>query len=335
MGFVDQIINLQVSATLFEHEAQERDRDIKSIEKKATACIRKGDEDEARIHAQTAIRMKHERLEFKKIAATLNTTASQLETVFKMRKVTTSMHKTVQGLVAASQKMNPAKINRMMERFSKEMGAMQGNQGKILGSMGVVSADLTPEKEVNNVLSQLADAAGLELKETMQIAPPSVEPEAEVAEAQKEPVRAKPQRVAVASAPVPKRTKPAKKKTPSAPAPQAVPDVVVAEPAPRPTKAPVFVFEEEEEKEEAVPIVQDPFSVCCGDDCSNHTVPLEPAPYESEPVPTVTTDPSIPCGLLVDFCDPNITDHRPPPPPPPSPDTDLNRRMARLFSKKL
>ena len=139
----------------------------------------------ARIHAENAIRQKNQSLNYLRMSARVDATASRVQSAVTTKKVTKSMEVriairifvtmismsnpplhyqgVVKGMSAAMKSMNLEKISGLMDQFEKEFEDLDVQTSVMEGAMSQSTATNIPQDSVENLMRQAADEAGLEL----------------------------------------------------------------------------------------------------------------------------------------------------------------------------
>merc|ERR1712062_823234 len=123
----------------------------------------KGNMEVAKIHAENAIRQKNQSLNYLRMSARGDATASRVQSAVTTKKVTKSMEGVVKGMSAAMKSMNLEKISGLMDQFEKEFEDLDVQTSVMEGAMSQTTATNIPQDSVENLMKQAADEAGLEL----------------------------------------------------------------------------------------------------------------------------------------------------------------------------
>lgn len=123
-----------------------------------------GTNDIAQLYAQNAIRKQNERLNLIKLASRLDAVSSRIQTAVTMRAVSGNMIGVIKGMDRALQTMNLEKIALVMEKFESQFEDLDSSSQYYEGVTNDISANSQPQEEVDLLMNQLADEAGLELK---------------------------------------------------------------------------------------------------------------------------------------------------------------------------
>jgi len=157
------LFNLKFAAKDLERQAkkcEKADREEKSKLKKA---IQKGNMEGARIHGENAIRNKNQALNFRRMSARVDAVSSRVQSAVTTQKVTQSMGGVCKAMESAMKSMNLEKISMLMDRFEREFENLDVQSQVMEGTMSNTSTLNTPQGEVDGLMQQVADEAGLEL----------------------------------------------------------------------------------------------------------------------------------------------------------------------------
>merc|ERR1712243_396899 len=130
---------------------------------KLKKAIEKGNMEVAKIHAENAIRQKNQSLNYLRMSARVDATASRVQSALTTKKVTKSMEGVVKGMNAAMKSMNLEKISGLMDQFEKEFEDLDVQTSVMEGAMNQTTATNVPQDSVDVLMRQTADEAGLEL----------------------------------------------------------------------------------------------------------------------------------------------------------------------------
>lgn len=157
------LFNLKFAAKELERSSKKCDKEEKAEKLKLKKAIEKGNMEVARIHAENAIRQKNQSLNFLRMSARVDATASRVQSALTTKKVTKSMEGVVKGMSAAMKSMNLEKISSLMDKFEKEFEDLDVQTSVMEGAMSQTTATNIPQDAVENLMKQAADEAGLEL----------------------------------------------------------------------------------------------------------------------------------------------------------------------------
>jgi len=157
------LFNLKFASKELERNSKKCDKEEKVEKLKLKKAIEKGNMEVAKIHAENAIRQKNQSLNFLRMSARVDATASRVQSAVTTRKVTKSMEGVVKGMAAAMKSMNLEKISTLMDKFEKEFEDLDVQTSVMEGAMSQTTATSIPQDSVENLMKQAADEAGLAL----------------------------------------------------------------------------------------------------------------------------------------------------------------------------
>ncbi|XP_026043831.1 charged multivesicular body protein 1b-1-like isoform X2 [Astatotilapia calliptera] len=117
----------------------------------------------ARIHAENAIRQKHQSINFLRMSARVDAVASRVQTAVTMNQVSKSMSGVVKSMDATLKSMNLEKISALMDKFEKQFETLDVQTAQMEDTMSSTTTLTTPQNEVDMLLHEMADEAGLDL----------------------------------------------------------------------------------------------------------------------------------------------------------------------------
>jgi charged multivesicular body protein 1 len=162
-------------------------------------AIQQGHADIAKIYAQNAIRKQNEKLNLLRLGSRLDAVSSRVQTAVTMRSVTGSMTNVVKGMDTAMKSMDLEKvrisaaawcaacifeggwhadtgnsqISAVMDRFETQFEDLDVATGYYENATSSATAVATPQDDVDKLMSQVADEAGVELSQEMNSATPA------------------------------------------------------------------------------------------------------------------------------------------------------------------
>merc|ERR1712002_829755 len=157
------LFNLKFAAKELERNSKKCDKEEKAEKLKLKKAIEKGNMEVAKIHAENAIRQKNQSLNFLRMSARVDATASRVQSAVTTKKVSKSMEGVVKGMSAAMKSMNLEKISSLMDNFEKEFEDLDVQTSVMEGAMSQTTATNVPQDAVEQLMKQQADEAGLEL----------------------------------------------------------------------------------------------------------------------------------------------------------------------------
>jgi charged multivesicular body protein 1 len=155
-------------------------------------AIQQGHADIAKIYAQNAIRKQNEKLNLLRLGSRIDAVSSRVQTAVTMRQVTGSMANVVKGMDGAMKAMDLEKvgasnvvywfgkddwpldqISAVMDRFETQFEDLDVATGYYENATSQATATATPQDDVDKLMSQVADEAGVELSQEMNSTTPA------------------------------------------------------------------------------------------------------------------------------------------------------------------
>ncbi|XP_064404424.1 charged multivesicular body protein 1b-like [Halichondria panicea] len=158
-----QLFNLKFAAKQMDRSAKKCEKDEKTEKMKVKKALQKGNLEGARIHAENAIRQKNQGLNFMRMSARVDGVASRVQSAIQMSQVTKSMGSVVKSMDTALKSMNLEKVAGIMDQFERQFEHLDVQTQTMDEAMSGVTTLTTPEDQVEGLMRQSADEAGLEL----------------------------------------------------------------------------------------------------------------------------------------------------------------------------
>ncbi|SCZ92624.1 BZ3500_MvSof-1268-A1-R1_Chr5-2g08042 [Microbotryum saponariae] len=127
-------------------------------------ALQQGNTEGARIYASNAIRKKNEALNLLRLSSRIDAVSSRVETAVTMRQVTGSMTAVVKNMDRAMQDMNLERISMVMDKFESQFEDLDVQTGYLEGTLSSDTAISAPTDQVDLLMAQVADEAGLEVQ---------------------------------------------------------------------------------------------------------------------------------------------------------------------------
>ena len=166
----DDLLQFRLTSKELARDSKKAMSRSEAEKKKALAAMKAGNIDGSRVYAQNAIREKKFYLQYLKLSSQIDGVASRLEQAIRMQKTSATMAQTVKGMTGALKSMNVDKITSTMEQFSKLFDDMDVNASIMAGAMDATNASSTPAEEVDLLLQQIGDEAGLDTADMLNAA---------------------------------------------------------------------------------------------------------------------------------------------------------------------
>lgn len=180
------MFNLKFAAKELERNSKRCEKEEKAEKLKTKKAIQKGNLEVAKIHAENAIRQKNQSLNYLRMGARVDAVASRVQTALTTRKVTQSMSGVVKAMDAAMKSMNLEKISGLMDKFEEQFEDLDVQSSYMENTMSQSVTTSVPQNDVDNLMKQVADEAGLELTMAFPTGPESVGASSQVSQEQDE-----------------------------------------------------------------------------------------------------------------------------------------------------
>ncbi|XP_032885999.1 charged multivesicular body protein 1b [Amblyraja radiata] len=157
------LFNLKFAAKDLCRSAKKCDKEEKTEKAKIKKAIQKGNTEVARIHAENAIRQKNQSINFLRMSARVDAVAARVQSAVTMGKVTKSMAGVVKSMDITLKSMNLEKISALMDKFEHQFETLDVQTQQMEDTMSSTTTLTTPQVQVDSLLVEMADEAGLDL----------------------------------------------------------------------------------------------------------------------------------------------------------------------------
>ncbi|QWU87532.1 hypothetical protein CA3LBN_001797 [Candidozyma haemuli] len=164
-GLEQSLFQLKFTAKSLNRQATKAAKEELSEKAKTKKAMMQGNSDIAQLYAQNAIRKANERVNLLRLASRIDAVASRVQTAVTMRSVTGNMASVIKGMDKALQTMNLEKISLVMDKFENQFEDLDASTNYYESATNNVNALTTPQEEVDELMSQIADEAGIEMKQ--------------------------------------------------------------------------------------------------------------------------------------------------------------------------
>lgn len=164
-GLEQSLFQLKFTAKLLNRQASKAAKEELQEKAKTKKAMMQGNNDIALLYAQNAIRKSNERVNLLRLASRIDAVASRVQTAVTMRTVTGNMSQVIRGMDKALQTMNLERISLVMEKFETQFEDLDALTNYYESATNNVNALTTPQEEVDELMSQIADEAGIEMKQ--------------------------------------------------------------------------------------------------------------------------------------------------------------------------
>ncbi|GAA5928706.1 hypothetical protein JCM3775_004612 [Rhodotorula graminis] len=167
-GLEKSLFQLKFTTKQLQKQSKKAAKDEGTEKLKLKKALQQGNTEGARIYASNAIRKKNESLNLLRLSSRIDAVASRVETAVTMRQVTGSMTAVVKNMDRAMQDMNLERISAVMDRFEGQFEDLDVQTGYLEGTLSSDTAIAAPSDQIDSLLSQVADEAGLEIQHELQ-----------------------------------------------------------------------------------------------------------------------------------------------------------------------
>jgi len=157
------LFNLKFAAKDLERNAKKSEKSEREEKTKLKKAIQKGNLEGAKIHAENSIRQKNQALNYRRMAARVDAVASRVQTAVTTKQITGSMAGVVKAMEGAMKSMNLEKISNLMDRFETQFENLDVQTQVMDSTMAASSTLNAPQGQVDSLMQEVADEAGLEL----------------------------------------------------------------------------------------------------------------------------------------------------------------------------
>ncbi|CBY00044.1 similar to charged multivesicular body protein [Plenodomus lingam JN3] len=182
-GLENALFNLKFTAKSLNRQALKAGKEEQAEKMKLEKAMKQGHNDIARIYAGNAIRKQNEKLNLLQLASRVDAVAGRVQTAVTMRQITGNMMKVNRSLDVAMKSMNPERkadqvfqtnqVAAVMVDFEKQFENVDSATELYQDITSSATAVGTPQEDVDRLMAQAADKAGVDLQQDLQEATPS------------------------------------------------------------------------------------------------------------------------------------------------------------------
>lgn len=164
-GLEQSLFQLKFTAKQLNRQASKAAKEELQEKAKIKKALTQGNRDIAQLYAQNAIRKSNERVNLLRLSSRIDAVASRVQTAVTMRSVTGNMTQVIRGMDKALQTMNLERISLVMDKFENQFEDLDASTNYYETTTNNVNALTTPQEQVDELLNQVADEAGIEMKQ--------------------------------------------------------------------------------------------------------------------------------------------------------------------------
>ena len=161
------LFNLKFAAKELERSAKKCEKDSSNEKLKLKRAIEQGNMEGAKIYAENSIRNKNQALAFRRMSSRVDAVSQRVQTAVTTKKVTHSMAGVVKSMESAMKSMNLEQISNLMDRFESQFESLDVQSSVMSDAMQSTTTMTTPQNEVDSLMQQVADEAGIELNQNL------------------------------------------------------------------------------------------------------------------------------------------------------------------------
>lgn len=164
-GLEQSLFQLKFTAKQLNRQASKAAKEELQEKAKIKKALTQGNPDISQLYAQNAIRKSNERVNLLRLSSRIDAVASRVQTAVTMRSVTGNMTQVIRGMDKALQTMNLERISLVMDKFENQFEDLDASTNYYETTTNNVNALTTPQEQVDELLNQVADEAGIEMKQ--------------------------------------------------------------------------------------------------------------------------------------------------------------------------
>jgi len=160
-------IELKMAAKQMQRESKKAQSEEKKQKDLVAHYIKQGNEPSARIAAENSIRAHSQAYNYLKMSSRVDAVAGRVQQACATGRVTKNMTQVVRSMESAMKSMNLEQIQNMMDRFEGSFEKLDVQTEIMDSAMQGTSVGLTPQNDVNKLMQEQADLAGITLSEEL------------------------------------------------------------------------------------------------------------------------------------------------------------------------
>lgn len=164
---MDTMFELRMCEKQMERLAKKAEKEQGAQKKKMVTAMKQGNIEGARIYAENSIRKKQESLSYLRMASRLDAVKSRVQSAMAMQSITKNMGTTVSSLDKALKAMDLEKVSEVMGHFESQFEDLDVRTSVMEGSMAAATTLSTPKSDVDALIQQVAEEAGLDMVQNL------------------------------------------------------------------------------------------------------------------------------------------------------------------------
>lgn len=161
----DTIFEMRLATKQLAKESQRCEKEERMEKEKAKNYLAKGMIDNARIHAENAIRKKNESINYLKLSSKMDAVASRIQSAQRTESMTKNFSKVIPQMNRALKNMNVENIGQTMMDFERCFENLDVATGYINESLNQTTSNSAPREQVDSLLGQIASEHSIQVSE--------------------------------------------------------------------------------------------------------------------------------------------------------------------------
>jgi len=161
----DTIFDMRLATKQLAKESQRCEKEERVEKEKAKNYLAKGMIDNARIHAENAIRKKNESVNYLKLSSKMDAVASRIQSAQRTESMTKNFSKVIPQMNRALKNMNVENVAQTMMDFEKCFENLDVATGFINESLNQTTANSAPREQVDSLLGQIASEHSIQVSD--------------------------------------------------------------------------------------------------------------------------------------------------------------------------
>ncbi|KAJ1677598.1 hypothetical protein EV182_005840, partial [Spiromyces aspiralis] len=153
-----------LQAKILARQSKKCEKEAIKEKAKLKKAIKQGNDEGAQIYAENVIRKKSEALQLLKLSSRIDGVATQVQSAANRQQVMKAMGTAVRGIDSALKTMNLEKLTAITDQFQAQAEDVNVQTRYMQEAMGGAVTTLVPQDEVESLMHQVADEAGIEMK---------------------------------------------------------------------------------------------------------------------------------------------------------------------------
>jgi len=182
----ETIFEFKMQAKSLSKESKKAEKERDQMYEKVKKAIADNKPEAAKLYATDAIRKRNEAVKYEMLSYKLEAVHSKLKAAYQTTKLNENMSKMVYSMSSALGTMDLVKISENMSQFEKVFDDLDANSQLIDKAMDNIDAGSYAEKDVSNLIMQVAQLNGIQVSKEFESIKENSDPVAVSKEIEKE-----------------------------------------------------------------------------------------------------------------------------------------------------